>query len=584
MLISCVISFPVGYYLGDRGARWYPNTVDIILFCLFSGTCCLLVSSLISGAVIMTEKKILIKKRAIILCLVLMLISAIHLIGCQFQKKTSLTALSPDDFEMAVSAHIDQLESYDREMESLLQEMHSQSLFSESSNNPLSVAEEQFLRESWLSLYDYAFGLDQIRQFYHNWYRFDVSRSRRPYHVQSYLLSYSADVILYEKAMRTVQLIKKNPNAVKFLNAPHPGSDIGPDSFSRFQLDLFGSDCYSRICSGELYLEWLGKGLNSRNSTFAGPCLHLWDTIETRLAMVDQIDTVTRGIAIADADMELLRKGIYRIWFPAQKDVAEWMGDTRLQRVGKYLITPSLQEELNNLLEPGDILLSRKNWYLSNVGLPGFWPHAILYIGQPDKLMAYFDDPEVADLLKTLSGKEISFDQYMSERFPDKWLRYRSGTGQADYHVIEAVKYGVMLNPLSKACGDYLAAIRPKLSKRAKVQAVILAFSHLDKPYDFDFDFATDHALVCTELVWRSYRPADRKEGLNINLVEMAGRKTLPANEIAKLFANEKQNGPRQFDFICFIDANEKTETAFFSDENAFLESANRPKWSFRQE
>ncbi len=584
MLISCVISLPIGYYLGDRGARWYPNTVDAILFCLFAGTGCLLGSSLISGAVKMTAKGIRIKKRIFLLSMLLMLISLIHLLGCQFQKKTPLTALPAEDFEITVSAHADLLVIYDREMESVLRKMHAQDIFTKPTDTPLSLNEERFLRQSWLSIYNYAFSIDQIRQFYQDWYRFDVSRSYRPRHVQSYLLSYSADVILYEKAMRTIQLVKKNANAVKFLNTPHPDSDIGENSFSRFQLDLFGADCHTRIYSEKLYLEWLEKGLKARNSSYYGPCKSLWDLIDTRLLLVERMGMVERGKTIVNADMELVRKGVNRVWFPAQKGVAEWMGDTRMHRVGQYLITPQLQDQLNKQLEPGDVLLSRKNWYLSNVGLPGFWPHAILYIGQPEKLTAYFDDPDVADYLKTIAGKEITFEQYLSERFPDKWLRYRSGTEKSDYHVIEAIKYGVILNPLSKACGDYLAALRPRLTKVAKAQAVIEAFSHLEKPYDFDFDFATDHALVCTELVWRSYQPDAHKNGLDIKLVEVAGRKTLPANEIAKCFGDEKQNGPQQFEFICFIDASEKEETAFFSDEEAFLKSADRAKWSFLQE
>ena len=230
-------------------------------------------------------------------------------------------------------------------------------------------------------------------------------------------------------------------------------------------------------------------------------------------------------------------------------------------------------------LEPGDILLSRKNWYLSNVGLPGFWPHAALYIGAPEKFEAYFDDPNVTSLLKELTGREMTLGLYLEGRYPDKWFRYNLGHSGYPYGVIEALSEGVVLNTLEKACGDYMAALRPRLDKKSKAQAIIEAFGHLGKPYDYDFDFATDHALVCTEVVWRSYRPARNRNGLNLQLVEIAGRKTLPANEIARQYAQEHGRDSRQFDFVYFLDASEKAGKAFVSTEDAFLVSHTRFKW-----
>ena len=72
---------------------------------------------------------------------------------------------------------------------------------------------------------------------------------------------------------------------------------------------------------------------------------------------------------------------------------------------------------------------------------------------------------------------------------------------------------------------------------------------------DFDFDFATDHALVCTEVVWRCYRPAEGKEGLKFPLIDLMGRATLTANNIAELFAGEQGRADAQMDFVYFIDA-----------------------------
>lgn len=582
--LICIVSIftlSLGYYLGDRGIRLIPTFIDLLLVCILVGLSSFLTASFLPGS--LPQKTLRFRKRIIGICFAMIVIVILHLITSSLQKKTPLTALTPDQFQQVLSEKLELMETYDKEMDLLLQRMLERPALFSPETSGFSVSEETFIRECWQALYEYSFALDQLRSFYQDWYRFDLSRSTRKYHVQSYLFMYSADVTLYEKAMQIIALVKQNSNLVHFLNTPQPSS-LGEDSFSRYQTELFGTDCNTRISAGRLYLRWLDSGLNTRCEEYSGTCLPLWEKIDTRLAALDTLDVFDHGKKVLDADMELLRHNVSRVWFPAQKSVAQWMGDTRLHRVGWYLINPELQTEANQMLEPADVLVSRKNWYMSNVGLPGFWPHAILYIGQPQKLTAYFDDPQVRHYLNTITNQDLSFEQYMTERFPQKWIRYKAGTGTSDYHVIEAIKYGVVLNPLEKACGDYLAAIRPNLDKVAKVQALIEAFTHLDKPYDFDFDFATDHALVCTELVWRSYRPDINKNGLNIEPIDLAGRKTLPANEIVSLYTREHLTPSPQFSFVFFIDASEKEEKAFFSDEAAFLKSVDRAKWSFTQE
>ncbi len=43
-------------------------------------------------------------------------------------------------------------------------------------------------------------------------------------------------------------------------------------------------------------------------------------------------------------------------------------------------------------LLPGDILLKRNNYQLTNMGLPGFWTHSGIYIGSLEELDKYFMD------------------------------------------------------------------------------------------------------------------------------------------------------------------------------------------------
>jgi hypothetical protein len=112
-----------------------------------------------------------------------------------------------------------------------------------------------------------------------------------------------------------------------------------------------------------------------------------------------------------------------------------------------------------------------------------------------------------------------------------------------------------------------------------KAQAIFKAFSFLDRPYDFDFDFATDHALVCTEVVWRAYRASG--EGLDLELRSIAGRLTLPANEIARTFLEDSERQGRRFDFVYYLEGREREERAEVAGVESFLATVGRSKWSF---
>ncbi len=387
---------------------------------------------------------------------------------------------------------------------------------------------------------------------------------------------------LYEKSSRLVALISRNKNAVKFLDAPHPGRRLAADSFSRFRQELQGHRDLARVVAGRNYLLWLEKGLGARDEAQGTGCAWLWKRVEIHLAAIDALSGTGLAATSAGSDLQELKRTVRRTWFPAQSAVAEWMGDVRVRRIGVYLITGEQLEKMAGKLQPGDVMLGRKNWYLSNVGLPGFWPHAILYVGTPEEFDAYFDVPEVRAYVRKLSGKDMTLGDYIESRFPAAHREHRRVEGGRPRRVIEAISEGVVANTLEAAAGDYLAVLRPRLDKLAKAQAMIEAFGHMGKPYDFDFDFATDHALVCTELVWRSYRPAEGKKGLTFPLVDVAGRKTLPANEMAKLFTARHGKADAQMDFVYFLKGLEEEREAVVSTEEAFLETHKLSKWSFR--
>ena len=199
-------------------------------------------------------------------------------------------------------------------------------------------------------------------------------------------------------------------------------------------------------------------------------------------------------------------------------------------------------------------MLERRNWYLSNAFLPGFWPHAALYVGRLDDLLELdiADDPTVQPFL----------EEYLE-----------TAADGRDHTVIESVSEGVIFNSLTESMhADYVAVLRPRLSHEEIGEAIVRAFRHHGKPYDFEFDVFTSDKLVCTELVYRAY------EGmLQFDLVRVMGSDTLPALELVRKYNRERGQPGQELDFVLFLDAEPSTGGARSASEDEFMASADRP-------
>ena len=421
---------------------------------------------------------------------------------------------------------------------------------------PLSADQERVLLGAWRELLRYAVALESIRVFHEDYYRLDLD-ARRDDHVMAFLLTFAADAALFEHAARFSQRVGANDNAEKFLDTPHPG--LARSSYSRFREEMLGVRDGTRIRAGTQYLE-VARAMLPADAKLRAAGVALTGALDAHIAAIDALGELPAAEELLRAELQRFKRGFSRTWYPIQKKAAEMLGDTRVRRVGRYLIDDDLIAYADEKLRPGDILLSRKNWYLSNVGLPGFWPHAIIYLGAPAELAATFGDAFTGDL---------------EQRFPEAWATYAA----ADRRVIEAISEGVTFSTMHACAGDYLAGLRPRLPKDLVAGAIKRAFSHFNKPYDFDFDFATGHALVCTELVYRAFRPDGDDSGISLQLTEMAGRSTLPANDIAAQYAREHGTPGAQLDFVLFIDAREKEGRAFVSTEEAFRATHERTQW-----
>ena len=142
---------------------------------------------------------------------------------------------------------------------------------------------------------------------------------------------------------------------------------------------------------------------------------------------------------------------------------------------------------LRAVLRPGDVIVTRHDDALSNLFLPGFWPHSALHVGAQ-------------------SG----------------W--------HPDHIMLEAKKDGVLMRAVEETLQvDSCVVLRPTLAPDQVAQAVERGLTHAGKLYDFVFDFGTSDRLVCTEVVYRSFHGVGP---VNFRLDHLSGRYCLSAEAL----------------------------------------------------
>jgi hypothetical protein len=244
-------------------------------------------------------------------------------------------------------------------------------------------------------------------------------------------------------------------------------------------------------------------------------------------------------------------------FYEAQKMMATFMGDTRIVRrepfISEHLIQMTLKDPKTKL-QPGDIILERRNWYLSNAFLPGFWPHCALYVGTPEELEAI-----------GIKYSELDAEARAAHQRPEH------GHPRV---IIEAMSEGVVFTSAEHSLhADYVAVLRPRLSKDLIATVIRNAFSYHGRPYDFGFDFADESKLVCSELLYYSFGDL-----LEFKLESVLGKNVVTPVGIMNKYVNERGTAGAQLDFVLFLDTPPGKDHARRADEKDCRESATRPK------
>ncbi|MCB2153968.1 hypothetical protein KQI84_03725 [bacterium] len=441
---------------------------------------------------------------------------------------------------------------------------------------PLSPEKKDLARAYWAQIYELARDI-HARADLHRDFVVWVEKERRGDHIRGFLLCEVADMMVHDAALQIAESLAGNDRFERILNEPQEEFALPEGTFTDLKNQILNPERTARQYAARKYRRVLGK-FDEYDDVISEP-EGAWLQVRVVALEDDVVDRLqARGVDLAIDQTKDYSSGLaFQAWFPVQHNVADTMGNIRLKRGETALISNDQIQQFHDKLQSGDIGVTRRNWYLSNAGIPGFWPHAILYIGHPADLAEFADDPDVIAWCEEHNAAD--FATLLETRHPGAWKAYTTASDQGENAVLEAIAEGVVFRPLEDAFhADAVGVVRPRLSKLDVARAIDRAFSHYGKPYDYNFDFVTDETLVCSELVFKSYQPTEEFSGVNFPLSETLGRPLLPPNDLVKKFDLEWGDPKQQLDFVGFLDPRESAGAATWGTMEDFRHSWMRPK------
>jgi len=280
--------------------------------------------------------------------------------------------------------------------------------------------------------------LDELRQ-----------RLRACYHDQRrFLQAFTMALLLVERARALRSMCHERRLLRKKLNEAEPALGLPARCYDLVQRRLTKARHIARLmrarrridAAPELFAELAAA---PESQALWECCVALQDAMQVsrRRLLLAHLRSKGRRIATR-VGREGVGSGVYalQVW------LGSVMGELQTRPNHRPSLPEAVRGRLPELLRPGDVLLTRKEHALSNHLLPGFWPHAILYIGAGEEVAG------IAELLE------------------------RGGAALGDCsagppYVLEGRKDGVRLRSLQDAYAcDGLVLLRSTLPERALPQ------------------------------------------------------------------------------------------------------------------
>lgn len=410
------------------------------------------------------------------------------------------------------------------------------------------------MRQIWGDAISIFLEFDILKYRYSGFHLISLSK-KRELHARVFSIGYSALLSQHSHAL-SLSKIPITASAKKILNEENMELGLPKDSFFNIVQKASNANEVLRVSIGNGYLKLIRQ--------YVAP--EVLSYIKLHLAIVKESLTTYPRLFITHP-LRYIRKHSFTVWYPVIKRLAIGLSYMRGTDRAYFISNHRIQKEKHRL-QICDIFLTKRNWQATNLGIRGYWTHSILYIGTLSEMDNYFKDVLEEKASEIIKEKNPKAYEEMNKR--DK-QGYK-------YSAIEVRRPGVILSSLNSAAEvDSLAVLRPvKVSKEDQFKVICSALLELGKPYDYGFDFKTDNALVCSELIYKSF---DGVSGLKIVPVLENNRLLFSPNKFAEKFDEEYGKPEQELDLVLFLDGHEGRKSVEEKGVEEFRESARRPKW-----
>lgn len=355
---------------------------------------------------------------------------------------------------------------------------------------------------------------------------------------KEFIIAFNAALHLTYYSSRLVVSFMEEPDVIKKLNESYYRCDIAEGTYDKLFLSVTDIDNLEAIqASWEIFVKEeitqnshlaqlikkdpMFKQLSDQiNHLYMDSEIQIKYILKNKSLLLPEVSNRLRHSEASDLTKKFTAQFSNNL-YAAQSLLFERVSRLKTPFAKKLVFTPDQLEQIKARLQPGDILLTFTDGYMSNIFLPGRFKHGIVYVGSAKQRRQCGLMPENFGNVPLCQQKTLAKNLDINT-LPDGY--------PAD--VIESVSEGVIFNSFSYIAETHLTrmvVLRPRITSEERIFQLLTVFQLLGNTYDFDFDFNDATSQCCTELIYRSL---NNKSSICFTLKKRVGKQTLSADDI----------------------------------------------------